>query len=230
MKNKYIHNQDGLSLVEFLIVISMVAVMAIVVSDFYVRRLIDYNRTFVITSLQSNTKQAVDTMEGDIKFATRVTSSNQWPDSNAPTAPGDLHSWASTNTTPATVVISVPARDASGNVIYADGLHTQLQTNDVIYYVNAQNIMYRRVVANPVSGNASKTTCPPASATPDCPADAKIVEDIASLSVVYYDATNVVTNTPANAYSIQITLQQSRTKFGRTYVSRLTSQASLRNR
>lgn len=224
------NNQSGYSLVELLIAISMVSVLALIVSQFYVNRLIDYNRTFVITVLQSNTKQAVDTMEGDIKFATRVSANNQWPDSNSPSAPSNLYSWTSNTSTPATIVLAVPSRDSTGNVIYADGLHTQLQTDDVVYYVNAQNALYRRVIANPITGNASKTTCPPASATASCPADAKVVEDIASLSAVYYDTTNTITVTPSGAYSIQISLQQTRTKFGRTYVSKLTSQASLRNR
>jgi prepilin-type N-terminal cleavage/methylation domain-containing protein len=222
-------NEAGFSLLELLIAMTFISILAVVMSEFFVRRLIDYNRTFVITSLQTNTKQAVETMESDIKFGTRVLANNQWPDTNSPGAPGNPYSWVSNANTPATVVIAVPSRDSSGNIIYADGLHTQLETNDVIYYIS-NNILYRRTVANPIAGNAAKTTCPPALATPSCPADAKVVEDIASLAVVYYDLTNTVTTTPAGASSIQITLQQSRTKFGRTFVSRLTSQASLRNR
>lgn len=223
-------DQNGFSLLELLISITMIGVLALVISDFFVQRLIDYNRNFIITILQTNTKQAVDTMEKDIKLAQKVEASNQWPDDNSPGAPANKYSWVSNTSTPATLVLAVPSRDSSGNIIYADGLHTQLQTDDVVYYVDANSILYRRLIANPVVGNLSVTTCPPASASPSCPADAKVVEDIASLAVGYFDLTNTSTATPTSAGAVQITLQQSRTKFGRTYVSKLTSQATLRNR
>ncbi len=227
---KRLASQGGFTLVELIVVSITLGVLSLVLSELYANRLIDYNRNFVITLLQTNTKQAVDTMEGDIKFAQKVEANNAWPDNNAPSAPGNLYSWASNSSTPSTLVLAVPARDSSGNVIYADGLHTQLQTDDVVYYVDSKNILYRRTIANPVAGNTSKTTCPPASASSSCPSDAKVVEDIASLLVSYYDLANAATATPANAGSISIILQQSRTKFGHTFVSKLSSQASLRNR
>jgi prepilin-type N-terminal cleavage/methylation domain-containing protein len=220
-------NERGFTLLELLISASIIGVLAIVITNFYSNQLVNYARAETNTILQSNTKQAVETMEKDIKSAQAVESVNRWPDTHGPVS-GNSFSWASDSDT---IVMAVPAQDASGNLLYADSLRNVLQTNDVVFYIEpATNILYRRLIANPVAGNAAKTTCPPAVATSTCPADGKVVEDVAQLSAVYYDNSNAVTSTPANAGSVQITLQQSRAKFGKTYRSILTSQATLRNK
>ncbi len=221
--------EAGMTIIEVVMVSAVIGILALVISQFYVGRLVDYSRNFTKIVLQTNTKQAVETMIRDIKFAAYVEANNRWPDNNAPGAPGNLLSWQSTATVPATVVLAVPSRDASGSIIYVDALHNTAHTDDIIYYITNGKTLLRRVVANPVSGNAAKSTCPPASATPACPADAKVVEDVASLSAEYYDANNAITNTPSLAGSLQITLQQTRSSFGRSYNSSLTSRATMRN-
>jgi prepilin-type N-terminal cleavage/methylation domain-containing protein len=221
--------EAGMTMIELLMAATVIGILALVVSTFYSNRLIESSREFSKTILQANTKQAVETMERDLKFAQYIEANNRWPDNNAPSAPGNLYSWQSTTSTPATLVIAVPSRDASGNIIYFDALHNTVQTDDIVYYIDSQKILYRRTIANPVAGNKAVTTCPPALATSTCPADAKVVEDVASLQVVYYDGTNNSTLTPANAGSLAITLQQSRTKFKQTYTSSLTSRVTMRN-
>lgn len=231
MKLQYLRDEFGFSLLELMIATLVIGILSITVSGFYVNRLIDASRTFTQTSLQSNTKQAVDIIVRDIKSAQTVETSNRWPDANAPSAPADPYSWLSTVSNPSTLVLATPAVDASGNLLYVDLLHNVLQTNDVIYFVEpAGKILYRRIVANPASGNVAKTTCPPALATPSCPVDAKVVEDVANLKVSYLDSNGASTTNPDLAGSVVFTLQQSRVKFGATYKSVLTSQATMRNK
>jgi type II secretory pathway component PulJ len=216
-----------MTLVELAIAMSIMGILTLMVADFYANRLIDYNRNFTQTILQSNTKQAIDTMERDIRASTGVEQNSTWPDANSP---GGIP-WVSDSATPSTVVLSVPSRNNSGGLIYNDpATHNSVKTDDVVYFVGTGNALYRRLIANPDPTNAAKTTCPQASASSSCPADAKVVEDVASLLAVYFDTNNVMTATPSQAYSIQITLKQSRISFGRTFSNSLTSQATLRNR
>jgi prepilin-type N-terminal cleavage/methylation domain-containing protein len=222
-------NEDGFSLLELITATLIIGILALTVSNFYVDRLIDYARTDTILILQSNTKQALETMQKDIRAARTIETTNQWSDPNGPG--GNPTGWTSSTGSPSTLVLAVPATDASGNLLYIDSAHSSLQTNDVIYYVDSsKKALYRRVVANPVTGNAAKSTCPPALATASCPADGKVIEDVANLVAAYYDTNNNPTSVVNNVYSVDITLTQSRYKFGRTYSNSFSTRTTLRNK
>ncbi|HSX41463.1 MAG TPA: type II secretion system protein [Candidatus Saccharimonadales bacterium] len=226
---KHLRSQSGFSLLELLTSIVVIGILAVVVADFYTNRLIDYARTDTSIILQTNTKQALETMEKDLKSARTIEASNQWSDINGPG--GDQYGWASSTGSPSTLVVSVPAIDTSGNLIYVDAQHTALQTNDVVYYVNSSNgILYRRIIANPVAGNTAVSTCPPASATSSCPPDGKVIEDVANLVAAYYDGNGDPTTIVDNVYSMDVTLTQTRSRFGRTFSNTLTSRVTLRNK
>lgn len=222
-------NQRGYTLLELLVATTIIGILAITVSGFYVNRLVDYARNDTLIILQSNTKQALEGVGRDIKSARTIESANQWPDSNGPG--GNAYGWSSNTGSPSTLVLSVPALDSSGALIYADSSHSALQTNDVIYFVDGvKKLLYRRVIANPVAGNAARSTCPPAFASPSCPPDGQVIEDIANMVIAYYDTNNNPTATVANVYSLDTTLTQSRPKFGRTYTNSLSTRTSLRNK
>ncbi|HSH31778.1 MAG TPA: prepilin-type N-terminal cleavage/methylation domain-containing protein [Candidatus Saccharimonadales bacterium] len=224
--------QAGFTLIELLISITMISVLALVVSEFYSQRLVSYARSYSQILLQTNTKQAVETMMRDIKSAQNVEPNNSLPDDNSPGAPADPYSWASTPGSPgvpAVLVLAVPALDSGGNLLYSDALHNAVYVNNLVYYIDSAGILYKRVIANPIAGNAAVTTCPPALASPACPADAKVVEDVADLQIAYYLDGNTATTTPSDATMVEATLKQTRISFGRSYNSTLTSRARLRN-
>lgn len=223
-------DQAGYTLLELIMAATIIGILALIVSEFYVSRLIDYARNETIIVLQTNTKQALTSLERDTKSAQAVLATNQWPDPNGPS--GNQFGWTSTTGSPSVLVLAVPARTTTNALIYTDAnTHAALQTDNVIYYVDsAKKTLYRRVIANPVSGNSAKTTCPPAIANASCPPDAKIIEDVANLQVTYFDSNDAATASVGSAYSLNATLTQSRAKYGRTFTNSLTSRASLRNK
>jgi prepilin-type N-terminal cleavage/methylation domain-containing protein len=232
-------NQRGFTLIELIVATTIIGILAIIVASFYVDRLIDYARSDTLIILQSNTKQALESMQRDVKAAQAIETTNQWPDPHGPS--GNQYGWSSSTGSPSTVVLAVPTTDVNGNLQYVDAQHNVLQTNDVIYYVDGANkTLYRRVLANPIcqpnqggSGTVNcsdNTTCPPSATTSTCPADGKVIEDVANLVATYYDANNASTTNVNNVYSLDLTLTQSREKFGRTYTNSLTSRATLRNK
>lgn len=220
------NQESGFTLLELLIVASLVGILGIVVSSFFADRLVDYNRTYTRLILQSNTNLAAQTVANEVRYGRSLQASNLNPDNNAPGAPSNLYSWASNNST---LVLATPAKDTGGNIIYADGLHTQVKTDDSIYYLS-NNILYHRIIANSDPSNVAKTTCPLASASPSCPADPQVIENIAAINLVYYDTAGNVIVSPPGAYSVKIELQESKTVFNHTYSNTVTAQATLRNK
>ncbi|HSX14586.1 MAG TPA: hypothetical protein VLE72_01590 [Candidatus Saccharimonadales bacterium] len=184
------------------------------------------------TDILNNTKLAVETVARVAKSAKSVEAANSQPDSNSPGAPANLYSWSAVAGSGATLILAIPAHDASNNLIYSDGLHNNLYTNDYIYYLDAStHRLYRRIIANQSApGNAAVTTCPPAIATPSCPADALTVEDVANLTTSYFDANNNPVAIPTGTEAVEMTLTQTRSVLGKTYSSSYTTLASLRNK
>lgn len=210
---RHLDNQRGATLLELIMASMMMGFLALVITEFYTQNLVNYARNESQIILQSNTKQAVESISAVIRSATAVQATNNVTDANKPGG------WTSNANT---LVLATPALDASKNPIYVDASHTAVWANDTIYYIK-DNVLYRRILKNSSApGNAAVTTCPPESATGPCPADAKVVEDVASLTVDYGGPI-------ADAESLKITLTQSRARFGRTYISTLTARSTLRN-
>lgn len=219
-------NQQGFTLVELLISMSIIGILVVLVSDYYVSRTIDQARNDTLLILQANTKQALETVARDARASTHISASNQYPDLNKPAG------WTSTSGSGATVVFAVPAKDSVLNLIYADPVgHTALETNDIIYFVDpTTKTLFKRIIRNPTSGNVAISTCPQVAVTPSCPQDAKVIDDVANLSTVYYTSSGNVTLDPSLAYSVKVTLTQTRIRFGNTYQNSLSSRITLRNK
>jgi prepilin-type N-terminal cleavage/methylation domain-containing protein len=225
-------NQRGFTLLEMLVAISIGVMLVLAMGTFAANSISgsnqDYNKTLVLT----NAKEAVGIVARQIKAARSVQASNSQADAHAPGAPGNLYSWSATAGTGATLILAVPSRTASGDLIYIDGLHAQLYTDDVIFYLDAtSHKLYRRRIANlSAPGNAAITTCPPSSATASCPADADVVDDVANLSTNYLDANNNAVSSPSGTEAVQYTVTETRTISGRAYSGTYTTIASLRNK
>lgn len=217
-------NQRGYTLLELMVAAAILGILSLVITVFYANQLVNYARNDSLIFLQSNTKQAMEAMTTSVRQAQQV------EDQNRNTDPNRSGGWVTSAGSPATLVLAVPATDSSDNLLYYDSLHNTLVTNDVIFYYNSSDkAIYRRTIAAPVTGNSAVTTCPPASATPSCPADERVVADVASLSLAFLTNTGTATTIPSTASSLQLTLKQSRTVFGQTYTSSLASQVTLRN-
>ncbi len=225
-------NERGFTLLELLLAISLTTILLMVVSDFVTDGIQssnqDYNKTIVIT----NTKAAVETVARAIRETRSVEANNSLPDSNSPGAPTNLYSWSGSAGPNATLILAVPARDTSNNLIYIDGLHNSLYTDDIIFYLDSTtHRLYKRTIANAsAQDDKAKTTCPPAIATSSCPADAVIVEDVANLTTSYLDGNNAIVTQPTGTEAVNYSVTESKTIGLRTYTSTYTTTAALRNK
>lgn len=227
-----LRGSDGFTLLEMLVVISISTLLMLIITSFMSNNLRTAQEEKTKTDILNNTKLAVETVARNIKSAKSVLAVNAQPDGNSPGAPANLYSWTASAGSGATLILAIPARDASNNLIYSDGLHNNLYTNDYIYYLDpATSRLYRRIIANQAApGNVAVTTCPPALASPSCPADALTVEDVADLTTDYFDANNNSVAAPTGTEAVKITLTQTRSVYGKSYSSSYTTIASLRNK
>jgi prepilin-type N-terminal cleavage/methylation domain-containing protein len=224
--------QGGFSLLELLLAISVSSILILAVGNFAASSIVgsnqDYNKTLVLT----NAKEAVGIVARQIKAAKSVEASNSLPDNHAPGAPGNLYSWSGAAGNGATLILSVPSRDGNGDLIYIDGLHATVYTDNVIFYLdNSSHKLFRRRIANTSApGNAAITTCPPSAATAGCPADADVVDDVANLVTSYLDSSNNTVSLPSGTEAVLYTVTETRTINGKTFSGTYSSVAALRNK
>lgn len=223
-------HQSGFSLLELLIAISITTILLLIASNFVITGTLNANAEYNRTVIQSNTKSAVENVARTIRSAKSVEATNSQPDPNPPIT-ANPYSWTAAAGNNATLILAVPARDASNNLLYADGLHSNIYTNDIIFYLDATtHRLYKRTIANSAAGNAAKTTCPPASASASCPPDTIIVEDIAGLSTSYFDNTNISVAVPSGTEAVGYSVTETKKIGSRSYTSTYTTVAALRNK
>ncbi len=225
-------SQQGFSLLELLLVVSISSILLLVVGNFAANGMLSSNADYHQTLVLSNAKEAVMTVARRIESAKSVEATNSQPDANAPGAPGNLYSWSGAAGNGAALILAVPSKDAGGNLIYSDGLHNNLYTDNMVFYLDpSTRRLYRRLIANASApGNAAKTTCPPDLATPACPPDADVIDDVANLTTSYLDQNGNPISVPSGTEAVTFTVTESRLISGRTYSGTYTTTATLRNK
>lgn len=226
-------NQRGVTLIELVVATAVTAMLVIIIGQFVGNSLFFSSREDTQTVLQSNTKGAVESVATAVREAKRVEATNTLPDANAP---GNQYGWTVTSPATASLILGVPARDSNNNLLYIDGQHTNIYLDEYVYYIDpTTSILYKRVIRNPNTGldgnvSAAVTTCPSASASSSCPADPKVVSDVAQLNTVYYDSNNNIVTTPTGTEAVQITLVQTHKAGKQTLSSSFTTIVAMRNK
>jgi prepilin-type N-terminal cleavage/methylation domain-containing protein len=227
-----IHNdQRGYTLIEMLVAISVSTLLILSIGDYAANSINgsnqDYNKTLVL----ANAKEAVNIVARQIRQAKSVVASNDLDDNYAPGAPANLNSWSGAAGSGTSLILQVPSKDTGGNIMWYNGSHTNVYTDDVIFYLDSTTKkLYKRTIANPVSGNAAVTTCPPAHATPTCPSDADVVDDVANLTTSYLKSDGTTPSTPDGTEAVNYTVTETRTINGKAYSGTYTTIATLRNK
>ncbi len=200
----------GLTLVELLVALILTTAISTLIVNFAIDKLQQSTLQTLQFDLLTNAETGLNRVANDVRLATSADENNRWDDNYAPAAPTDTLSWTSDSDT---LVLAVAAQDISRNIIFNDAHDYVSAKNNVVYYLQ-NGTLYRRVLAAPNSNNAAKTTCPSASATSSCPADAAVLENVSSFTVHYYgsDGSTVV---PTSAHSVQLDVTLLKHQYGR---------------
>ncbi len=217
-------NQKGLTIVELSIALTITAILATVIVGFSVDKLEQSTIQSSQYQLLTNAETGLDTIASDIRIANAADDNNRYQDPNSPDAPTNELSWASNSNT---VVLAIAAHDSSNNILWEDAHDYISDKNNIIYYLSNGSV-YRRTLADPISGNVAVTTCPPTSATSSCPADGDILDNVSSLSIQYYNEQNQQVD-PASARSVQLSATLLVHKYGQDITASYTTRMVFRN-
>jgi prepilin-type N-terminal cleavage/methylation domain-containing protein len=200
-------SEAGFTIVELTIVLVIMSILSLTLANFIVNWLQVSSLAQARANLLTTAELALDTLSNDTKLSGAVDQNNRWSDSNGPS--GNPFGWTSGSQV---IVLAKAAVDGSNNIIFTDAAKYITQKDNVIYYLSGTTL-YKRTLASPSVGDAAITTCPPASASPGCPADHVVASGVSSLSFTYYDASeNVVTPTNARSVQVAITISQTLNK------------------
>lgn len=213
--------EKGFTLAETLVTLSVVSILFVVIGNFSITSLATSSIATAEANLQGESQIAMDRIINDIRLSAGAEQNNRWADVNK--VEGD-YSWQSNA---GTVVLATAVQDTNENIIFADPAHYISEKNNVIYFVK-DKILYKRVLASPVAGNAARNTCPKAVATAACPADRELLTNVTEFSVKYFNGDEQQV-TPTDARSIELTLKTSIKKFSTNINSDYTTRAVFRN-
>lgn len=218
------NRQSGMTIVELMVALMLVVAISSVIIGFSVDKIRQSTQQTIKYNLLSDAERGLNVVANDIRLSARADDANRWQDDNAPLAPGDKLSWKSNATT---LVLATAAQKTDGNIIFDDVHNYVSAKNNYIYYVK-NGTLYRRILAAPVTGNAAKTTCPPEKATVSCASDKKVMSNVSSFNVSYYDGANqAVAPSSARSVSLNVTLLVNR--YGQNISVNYTTRMVFRN-
>jgi type II secretory pathway pseudopilin PulG len=157
-----------------------------------------------------------------LRYGAGVRQSNAITDPNAP-----VGGWNTSNTD-FVIIIAVPSVDSNRDYII-DSTTGSPYNNELVYFKD-DTILYRRTLAHPdATGNTLRTSCPAASASPSCPADNKLIENLDSMVFTLYDQDDASTADPLLARSVKIDLGLQKKSFGSPLTLDNSIRVTLRN-
>lgn len=214
------HYQRGFTIVELLVAVSVSAIASVLIVTAFVFTygsvIVEQARTNMVQQSQLFLRR----MSDDVRVANEVRTTNQISDTYGPGG-----GWITSD--PANIlIVTQPVVDDDDNLIY-DSTTSYPYQNEVIYF-GQDDVMYRRTLANTVAaGNSANTTCP--MGTGGCPPDIELLDHLENMLFEFYDVDNNVTSNPAQARSIQITINLRRNMYGNEITTTNTTRVTLRN-
>lgn len=216
------NRQAGFTLPELMVSITVLAVISVSLLSAITYYFASVTRNNMRVDMTTDAQNLLRSTAEEIRLGAGIRQTNLLPDANGPAG-----GWNTSNTN-FVIIFNMPAMDANNDFII-DSTTGYPYNNEYVYYKNG-TALYRRKLANSSAlGNVEKTTCPPAGATAACPADAKLLDYLDSITFTLYDQDDAVTTNTALARSVGVNLNQKRETFGNPLELHNSIRATLRN-
>jgi len=216
-------DQEGFTLLELMVATVITGALIGIIMTFLVNTVVTSTVDSARADLLREAQLTLDTIGRETRLSANADEQNRWEDENAPGAPANELSWESDADT---LVLATAATNLGGNILFSDPLHYVSNKNNNIYFVD-DGVLYKRTLADPVAANATETTCPP-SPTDDCPDDRALVDTVTNFTVRYYNNESVEVD-PADARSVELTLNLQKQRYGRTIDAEFSTRTVFRN-
>lgn len=212
----------GFTIVELLVVISLMAVLGVAFLGISANYFNVINRNNLLAEMTVSSQNLLRSTVENLRYGDGVRQTNQITDPNAPGG------WSTSNSN-FVIIIAVPALDSSKAYIINPDTGSPYM-NELVYYKSGTSLMERKLANPSAAGNSLKTTCPEASASAACPADTRLAEYINSMLFTLYDQDGAQTTTASATRSVKITLNMQRALPGKPINLSTVMQVTLRNR
>lgn len=215
--------QAGFTLVEMLVVVSIMATVGVVFLGLVANYFVVITRNEELSEMTVNSQNLLRTTVENIRLGDGVRQTNQITDAHAPGG-----GWNTSNSA-FVIIIAVPALNAS-HMYIIDPSTGSPYMNELVYYKSGSTL-FERQLANPgASGNNLVTSCPANLASASCPADTQLATYVNTMTFTLYDQDAVQTTTPSQARSVNISLNMQRNAPGQPLNLTTTFRVTLRNR
>ncbi len=224
--NKFIKRRlspDGFTLVELLVVISVLSVIGVAFLGMSANYFVIINRNNLLSEMTVSSQNLLRSTVENLRFGDGVRQTNQITDANSPSG-----GWNTSNSN-FVIIIAVPAIDSSHNYIIDPDTGSPYM-NELVYYKNGTTLMERKLANPGATGNSLTTSCPPNLASSSCPSDITLASYVKSMVFTLYDQDAVQTSTAANARSVNIALIMERGVPGKPINLTTNMRVTLRNR
>ncbi|MCA9334665.1 type II secretion system protein, partial [Candidatus Saccharibacteria bacterium] len=196
---KRVIKEGGFTVTEMIVTIALIGLLIVPVVETSLHFYADATSSNRKATLSLESQATIGKFTEDLRMASGVNASNLISD------PNQGGGWA-TNSANHILVMAMPAQDSDGNFII-DPATGKLYNNEVVYY-SSGTTLYRRSLPNTAaSGNAMIQSCPPISATLDCPADVVMTKYFSTSTFTFYDSDGIQTADPNAAHSVEIHLE-----------------------
>lgn len=212
----------GFTLVDAIIAVVVSTLVVITITTYVLNNIQQSAVATTRDTLIKEVETSLDLMAKDVRLSANADQNNRWADDNAPG--GSQFGWQSDGST---LVLATAAQDNGGNILFSDPNNYITEKNNIVYFVQ-DSTLYKRVIADPVSGNKAVTTCPSGSASAGCPADKELLHDVSLFDVTYLNGQNQEVS-PTDARSIEVHVKASKTAFKKPVDTDYTTRMVFRN-
>lgn len=201
------NKQSGFTIPELMVYITVGTVLMLAFFSALTNYFILTARNNASIEMTSNSQSLLRSTVDALRLGDGVRPSNLISDPNAP-----VGGW-NTGNTDFVIVIETPAFDSNRDFI-TDPNTGDPYMNEMVYYKSGKSLLRRNLANTSATGNTFRTSCPAALATPSCPADAVLADDVESITFTLYDQNNGLITDPLSARSILISLSLQKNEFG----------------
>lgn len=216
-------NQKGFTIPELAVYISVGTFLMLLFFTALTNYFILAERSNASIEMTSESQSLLRRTVDSLRLGDGVRQTNTITDPNAPTG-----GW-NTGNSDFVIVIQTPALDINRNFI-TNASTGNPYMNELVYYKVGTSLLRRNLANSSATGNIMTTSCPTAAASPSCPADALLAENVSSINFTLYDISNAQTTDPLLARSILISLSLQRNVFGDLVSLNNSIRVTLRNK
>ena len=128
-----IRRQNGFTMVEVLITVSVTTVVLLVIGSFMMRSIQTTSLETANATILHEVQLTLDAVATDVRLSANADQNNRNPDANSPGGSGNQFGWTSSANT---LVLATAATTSNGTIIFSDPANYVTTKNNIVYFIS----------------------------------------------------------------------------------------------